>query len=161
MMGEVVRRYFTRLNQEKKEFPDLVLVDGGKGQLSTTIQTLKKLSIKNQNVMALAKRLDEVFVPGKSDSLMIPKSSASLKLLQRIRNEAHRFAVEYHRKLRKKRTIRSELDEIPGIGPARRKILLKHFGSVEKIKQASLHELLQAEGISKKTAENIYNYFHP
>ncbi len=161
MMGEVVKRYFTRLTEEKKEFPDLVLVDGGKGQLSTTLETLTTLGIKNQNVIALAKRLDEVFLPGKSDSLMIPKGSASLKLLQRIRNEAHRFAVEYHRKLRKKRTIRSELDRIPGIGPARRKILLKHFGSVERIKQVSLEELLEIEGISKKVAENIYNYFHP
>lgn len=161
MMGEVVKRYFTRLTEEKKEFPDLVLVDGGKGQLSTTLETLRRLGIKNQNVMALAKRLDEVFLPGKSDSLMIPKDSASLKLLQRIRNEAHRFAIDYHRKLRKKRTIKSELDQIPGIGPARRKILLKHFGSVEKIRQASLEVLLQTEGINKKVAENIYKYFHP
>jgi len=161
MMGEVVKRYFTRLTEEKKEFPDLVLVDGGKGQLSTTLETLRRLGIKNQNVMALAKRLDEVFLPGKSNSLMIPKDSASLKLLQRIRNEAHRFAIDYHRKLRKKRTIKSELDQIPGIGPARRKILLKHFGSVEKIRLASLEVLLQTEGINKKVAENIYKYFHP
>ena len=161
MMGEVVRRYFTRLTEEKKGFPDLVLVDGGKGQLSTTLETLSTLGIKNQNVIALAKRLDEVFLPERSDSLMIPKSSASLKLLQRIRNEAHRFAVEYHRKLRKKRTIKSEVDQIPGIGPARRKILLKYFGSVEKIKQASLEELLRIEGISQRVAENIYSYFHP
>jgi excinuclease ABC subunit C len=161
MMGEVVKRYFTRLSEEKKEFPDLVLVDGGKGQLSTTVETLNTLGIKNQNVIALAKRLDEVFLPGKSDSLMIPKSSVSLKLLQRVRNEAHRFAVEYHRKLRKKRIIRSELDQIRGIGPARRRILLSHFGSVERIKQTSLEELLRVEGISQRVAENIYNYFHP
>jgi excinuclease ABC subunit C len=161
MMGEVVKRYFARLTDEKKEFPDLVLVDGGKGQLSATLETLNELGIKNQSVVALAKRLDEVFLPGKSDSLMIPKSSASLKLLQRIRNEAHRFAIDYHRKLRKKRTIKSELDRIPGIGPARRKILLKHFGSVERIRQASLEELLHIEGISKRVAENIFNYFHP
>jgi excinuclease ABC subunit C len=161
MMGEVVKRHFTRLSEEKKEFPDLILVDGGKGQLSTTVETLNTLGIKNQNVIALAKRLDEVFLPGKSDSLMIPKSSASLKLLQRIRNEAHRFAIDYHRKLRKKRIIKSELDEIPGIGPARRKILLSHFGSVERIKQVSLEELLRVEGISQRVAENIYNYFHP
>jgi excinuclease ABC subunit C len=161
MMGEVVKRYFTRLTGEKKEFPHLVLVDGGKGQLSATLETLNALGIKNQNVIALAKRLDEVFLPGKSESLMIPKGSASLKLLQRIRNEAHRFAIEYHRKLRKKRTIRSELDQIPGIGPARRKILLKHFGSVERIKQAGLEELLEIEGISKRVAENIFSYFHP
>ena len=112
-------------------------------------------------MVALAKRLDEVFLPGEKESLMIPKGSSSLKLLQRIRNEAHRFAVEYHRKLRKKRTIRSELDQIPGIGPARRKILLKHFGSVRKIRQASLEVLLQTEGIDKRTADNIYTYFHP
>jgi excinuclease ABC subunit C len=161
MMGEVVKRHFARLTEEKKEFPDLVLVDGGKGQLSSTVETLNTLGIKNQNVIALAKRLDEVFLPGKSDSLMIPKSSASLKLLQRIRNEAHRFAVEYHRKLRKKRTITSELDQIPGIGPARRKILLSHFGSVEKIKQADLEALQKTKGIDKKVAENIYKYFHP
>jgi excinuclease ABC subunit C len=161
MMGEVVKRYFTRLSEEKKEFPDLVLVDGGKGQLSTTVETLNTLGIKNQNVIALAKRLDEVFLPGKSDSLMIPKSSVSLKLLQRIRNEAHRFAIEYHRKLRKKRIIRSELDLIRGIGPARRRILLSHFGSVERIKQVSLEELKQIEGINKKSAESIYKYFHP
>jgi excinuclease ABC subunit C len=161
MMGEVVKRYFSRLSEEKKEFPDLVLVDGGKGQLSTTVETLNTLDIKNQNVIALAKRLDEVFLPERSDSLMIPKGSASLKLLQRIRNEAHRFAIEYHRKLRKKRIIRSELDQIPGIGPARRKTLLTHFGSVERIKQASLEELSQIEGISQKVAENIFHYFHP
>jgi excinuclease ABC subunit C len=161
MMGEVVKRHFARLTEEKKEFPDLVLVDGGKGQLSSTVETLNTLGIKNQNVIALAKRLDEVFLPGKSDSLMIPKSSGSLKLLQRIRNEAHRFAVEYHRKLRKKRTITSELDQIPGIGPARRKILLSHLGSVEKIKQADLEALQKTKGINKKVAENIYKYFHP
>jgi excinuclease ABC subunit C len=92
---------------------------------------------------------------------MIPKSSASLKLLQRIRNEAHRFAIDYHRKLRKKRIIKSELEEIPGIGPARRKILLSHFGSVERIKQVSLEELLRIDGINQKVAENLYHYFHP
>jgi len=161
MMAEVVRRYFTRLTEDKQEYPDLVLIDGGKGQLSTTVQTLNSLGVKNQSVVALAKRLDEVFLPQKSDPLMIPKGSASLKLLQRIRNEAHRFAVEYHRKLRKKRTIKSELDQIPGIGPARRKVLLKHFGSVEKIKQARLEKLLQIEDINKRVAENVYRYFHP
>jgi excinuclease ABC subunit C len=161
MMGEVVRRYFTRLTEEKKEFPDLVLVDGGKGQLSTTLETLNTLGIKNQNVIALAKRLDEVFLPDKSGSLMIPKGSASLKLLQRIRNEAHRFAIDYHRKLRKKGTIKSELDQISGVGPFRRKILLKQFGSVKRIKDARLEELLQIEGISKKVAGNIFHYFHP
>jgi len=160
MMAEVVRRYFTRLTEEKQEYPGLVLIDGGKGQLSMAVQTLNSLGIKNQGVVALAKRLDEVFLPGGSDPLMIPKGSASLKLLQRIRDEAHRFAVEYHRKLRKKRTIQSELDMIPGIGEARRRVLLKRFGSVEKIRQAGLKEILQIKGISKRVAENIYKHFH-
>jgi excinuclease ABC subunit C len=161
MMSEVVHRYFTRLTNEKKDYPDLVLIDGGKGQLSSAVQTLHSLGIKNQNVVALAKRLDEVFLPEKSDPLMIPKGSASLKLLQRIRDEAHRFAIEYHRKLRKKRTIKSELDQIPGIGPTRRNILLKRFGSVERVKQATLEELLHAKGVNKIVAENIYKHFRP
>ena len=161
MMAEVVHRYFTRLTERKQEYPDLVLIDGGKGQLSAAVQTLNSQGINNQSVVALAKRLDEVFLPQRSEPLMIPKGSASLKLLQRIRDEAHRFAVEYHRKLRKKRIIKSELDQIPGVGPTRRKELLKHFRSIEKIKETDLEELLKLEGINKKVAENIYRHFHP
>jgi len=161
MMAEVVRRHFVRLTQEKEEFPNLVLIDGGKGQLSATLQTLSSLGAEKQNVVALAKRLDEVFLPERSDPLMIPKGSASLKLLQRIRDEAHRFAVEYHRKLRKKRTIRSELDRIPGVGPARRESLLKRFRSVAKIKEADLEKLSKLQLINRRVAENIYEHFHP
>ncbi len=161
MMAEVVCRYFAGLAQEKKGFPDLVLIDGGKGQLSATLQTLSGLGMEKQDVVALAKRLDEVFLPQRSDPLMIPRGSASLKLLKRIRDEAHRFAVEYHRKLRKKRIIRSELDRIPGVGPARRESLLKRFRSVAKIKEAGLEELSKLQGINKRVAENIYNHFHP
>ncbi len=160
MMGEVVGRYFGRLDEQRQEYPDLVLIDGGKGQLSACVQTLNRLQVKDQNIAALAKRLDEVFLPQRSEPLMIPKGSVSLKLLQRIRDEAHRFAVEYHRKLRKKRTIRSELDQIPGIGPARRKILLKAFGSVQAVRRAGLKELLQVEGVGKRAAENVYKHFH-
>jgi excinuclease ABC subunit C len=160
MMAEVVRRYFTRLTEEKREYPDLVLIDGGKGQLSAAVQTLNNLGITDQSVVALAKRLDEVFLPERSEPLMIPKVSASLKLLQRIRDEAHRFAVGYHRELRKKRTMKSELDQIPGIGPVRKKVLLKHFGSVENIKRAGLKELSQIKGVNKRTAENIHRHLH-
>ncbi|KPL00991.1 MAG: hypothetical protein AMJ91_02260 [candidate division Zixibacteria bacterium SM23_73_3] len=160
MMAEVVHRHFTRLTEGKQEYPDLILIDGGKGQLSSAVQALNRLGVKSQSVVALAKRLDEVFLPQRSDPLMIPKDSASLRLLQRIRDEAHRFAVEYHRKLSKKRTIKSELDQIVGIGEARRKVLLKHFGSVEKIKKAGFEELLRLEGINKRVAENIHRYFH-
>lgn len=161
MMAEVVCRYFAGLAREKKGFPDLVLIDGGKGQLSAALYALSGLGMEKQDVVALAKRLDEVFLPQRSDPLMIPKGSASLKLLQRIRNEAHRFAIQYHRKLRKKRTIGSELDRIPGVGPARRESLLKRFRSVAKIKEVDLEELSKLQGINKRVAENIYNHFHP
>jgi excinuclease ABC subunit C len=161
MMAEAVRRYFTRLTEEKKEYPDLVLIDGGKGQLSAALQILHSLGIRDQGVVALAKRLDEVFLPRRSDPLMIPRASVSLRLLQRIRDEAHRFAVEYHRTLRKKRTIRSELDQITGVGPARRRILLKRFRSVEKVREAGFKELSELEGINRGVAEAIYRHFHP
>jgi excinuclease ABC subunit C len=161
MMGEVVGRYFNRLTEEKQKYPDLVLIDGGKGQLSAAIAAFNRLGIKDQNIVALAKRLDEVFLPQKPGPLMIPKGSASLKLLQRIRDEAHRFAVDYHRRIRGKRITKSELDQIPGVGPTRRGILLKIFGSVEQIRQAKLQELLETDGVGKKAAENIYNHFHP
>ncbi len=161
MMAEVVCRYFAGLAQEKKGFPDLVLIDGGKGQLSAALYALSGLGMEKQDVVALAKRLDEVFLPQRSSPLMIEKGSASLTLLQRIRNEAHRFAIQYHRKLRKKRTIGSELDRIPGVGPARRESLLKRFRSVAKIKEAGLEELSKLQGINKRVAENIYNHFHP
>jgi excinuclease ABC subunit C len=161
MMAEVVRRYFSRLTEEKKEYPDLVLIDGGKGQLSSALNTLHELGIINQSVVALAKRLDEVFLPNRPEPLMIPKGSSSLKLLQRIRDEAHRFAVEYHRKRRKRRTVRSELDEIMGVGPSRRRSLLKRFGSVGEIKGANLDDLMKVEGINRKVARNIYAHFHP
>lgn len=160
MMHQVVSRHFRRLTQEKRPYPDLVLIDGGKGQLQAALEALKELGIRDQNVVALAKRLDEVFLPKKPDALMIPKGSASLKLLQRIRDEAHRFAVSYHRQLRKKGVTRSELDRIPGIGPARREVLLRRFGSVEQIKRADLQDLIGIQGLGKKAAERVYRHFH-
>ena len=160
MIGEVVGRYFRNLQEEKKKFPDLVLIDGGKGQLSSAIKSLNSLGIPDQNVIGLAKRLDEVFLPERPDSLMIPKSSSSLRLLQRIRDEAHRFALGYHRKLRTKRTIQSELDQIPGIGEKRRRALLTYFGSVKRIGEASIEEIAKVQGIPSKVAEEIHRYFH-
>jgi excinuclease ABC subunit C len=160
MMEEVVRRYFSRILEEKTTPPDLVLIDGGKGQLSSVLKVLNELGIRDLNVIGLAKRLDEVFLPGKAEPLMIPKSSTSLKLLQRIRDEAHRFAISYHRDLREKKIRASELDQIEGIGKVRKNALLTRFGSVERIKQANIDELLETENITKKVAEKIYNYFH-
>lgn len=160
MISEVVKRYFGSLIEKKKSFPDLVLIDGGKGQLSLALQALNSLGIGDQRIMALAKRIDEIFLPGRPDPLMIKKDSPSLKLLKRVRDEAHRFAISYHKLLRKKRTVASELDEIPGVGEKRRKALLTLFGSVKRIKQATLEDLLKANGITKKTAKEIYKYFH-
>ncbi len=160
MMGEVVARHFGRLTEEKRPYPDLVLIDGGKGQLSAAEGALSRLGIKDQNAVALAKRLDEVFLSGRYESLMIPKGSASLRLLQRIRDEAHRFAISYHRLLREKTMTESELDRIPGVGPVRKELLLKRFGSVEGIRKAELDQLMQMESLGKRVAQRIYKHFH-
>jgi excinuclease ABC subunit C len=105
--------------------------------------------------------LEEVFIPNQSEPVYIPKNSPAINLLKRVRDEAHRFAITYHRKLRKDRTIKSELDDIPGVGPSRRKALLKHFGSVKKIKLASIEEIKALKSVPQKLAQNIYNHFHP
>jgi excinuclease ABC subunit C len=155
MMREVVGRYFHRVREEGRPAPDLVVVDGGKGQLSSAVAELRSLGFDTQPVIGLAKRLEEVFVPEQSDALTIPRSAPGLLLLKRIRDEAHRFAVTYNRKVRTKRTITSALDEIPGVGPARRAALLTKFGSVEQIKQATVEQLTEVKGISAKLAETI------
>ncbi|MBD3289707.1 excinuclease ABC subunit C [candidate division KSB1 bacterium] len=160
MMEEALRRRYSRILKEKKNMPDLIMVDGGKGQLSVALRVLKDLNLEKQPVIALAKRLDEVFIPASSDPQNIPHTSSGLRLLQRIRDEAHRFAVDYHRKLRGKAAVKSELDDISGVGPTRRKKLVKHFGSVRNLKSATIEELKQVKGIPEQLAQNIYNHFH-
>lgn len=160
MMNEVVFRRYRRLLDEKSDLPDLVLIDGGKGQLSSAVSALQKLGLNDLLVIALAKRLDEIFIPGISDAQNIPKHSAGLKMLQQIRDESHRFAVTYHRKLRGIRQVFSELDEIPGIGDKRRKLLLENFGSIKGLKKASLADLKELKGLPEPLAESIYQYFH-
>ena len=155
MMQQVVTRRFKRLMEEGKSFPDLLLVDGGKGQLSSAVEALQALGIADQPVVGLAKRLEEVFLPGLSNAQNIPKTSSSLKLLQMLRDESHRFAIAYHRKLRQKRTLTSELDDIPGVGPSRRKALLKHFGSVKRVREAAVEDVAQVNGVSLKLATAI------
>jgi excinuclease ABC subunit C len=157
MMREVVFRRYSRVLKENLELPDLILVDGGKGQLSSAVQVLQELGIKNQPVIGLAKRWEEVFIPGLSDPQNIPKRSAGLKLLQNIRDESHRFAINYHRKLRQKRLLKSPLDDIPGIGPKRKEKLLKSFGSLKKIKEASWEALSEKANIPKSVAQEILN----
>ncbi len=157
-MREVFTRYVEARKKGALPLPDLMMVDGGKGQLAGASEVLKKFELERQPVIGLAKRLEEVFVPGKSDPLSIPKTSPALNLLKRVRDEAHRFAISYHRKLRSKRTVKSELDDIPGIGPARRNALLKHFGSVKKIKEATVEEISAVRGVPKKLAQFILDH---
>lgn len=160
MMSEAIQRRYKRVLAENQPLPDLVLVDGGKGQLNCAVEVLKGLGLEGIPAAGLAKRLEEVFLPGFSDPQNIPKNSSALKLLCQVRDEAHRFAVEYHRTLRKKRTLLGELDAIPGVGENRKKALLRHFGSLKGLKEANLQAIATVPGIGKKLAQQIYDGFH-
>lgn len=156
-MREVVRRRYSRLLQEQSDLPDLIMVDGGKGQLSSACEVLNELNLRDQPIISLAKRLEEVFVPHESDPLSIPKSSSALRLLQQVRDEAHRFAITFHRSLRDKRTLQTELDLIGGVGRKRAKELLEAFGSVQGVKFATEAQL--AEIVGEKVTAKIREYF--
>ncbi len=156
-MREVIERRYTRVLNEGLELPDLIMVDGGKGQLSSAVEVLNKLGIQNQPIIGLAKKLEEVFLPEKSEPEMIPKSSSGLRLLQQVRDEAHRFAITFHRSLRAKRTLQTELDLIEGIGKKRAKELLEAFGSVQGVKFATQEQI--AEVVGEKVAAKIADYF--
>jgi len=140
-------------------FPDLVIVDGGKGQVNAAKQVLDELGL-DIPVAALAEKNEELFLPGVKDPVILPRDSGALFLVMRLRDEAHRFALAYHRKLRQKKALDTVLSEIPGLGPVRIKQLLKVFGSVDAIRKASLQDLQQIEGIGPKLAQTIYGYFH-
>ncbi len=156
-MQEVIRRRYTRILKSKQPLPDLIMVDGGKGQLSSAVAILNALGLKQIPIIGLAKRLEEVFFPRKSEAESIAKTSSGLKLLQQIRDEAHRFAITFHRKRRNKRTFTSELTTIKGIGPSTAQMLLKLLGSVSTIKKESLEKITAVVGKSK--AEIIFKYF--
>lgn len=156
-MKEVVHRRYTRVKAEALPEPDLILIDGGKGQLSAAVEILNQLGMEHIPILGLAKRLEEVFLPGNSQSLGIPKTSPSVMLLRRIRDEAHRFAITFQKKRRGKAMVHSKLDEVPGIGESRRKALIGYFGSVKKMKDASVAEIARVPGISEKIAERIMN----
>jgi excinuclease ABC subunit C len=135
--------------------PDLVIVDGGKGQLSAAVGVLEELGLTDLPVAGLAKRFEELHLPGRSAPVVLPRTSQGLYLVQRIRDEAHRFAITYHREVRGRRALRSELDDVPGIGPARRKALLKRFGSVRSIREASVDAVAATPGIGREVAERL------
>lgn len=154
-MREVVFRYFRRRLDEKKALPDLVVIDGGKGQLSAATEALTELELTSLPVVALAKREEEVFMRGKAEPLRLARRSAALRLLQRIRDEAHRTAVGYNRKRRTIRTVTSELLRIDGVGPNKRRALLTAFGSLQGVREASAEQVAAVPGFSVKSAERI------
>jgi excinuclease ABC subunit C len=169
-MEEVLNRRFNRWQaaQEAKTkpgekpdpafalLPDLLLVDGGKGQLSRAVAVLERFGLENTvPVASLAKQQEEIFRPGRTESILLPRTSQGLYMVQRIRDEAHRFAITSHRQQRLKMGIASRLDAIPGIGPAKRKTLFTHFGSIEAIQDASLEELQTLPGINPSLAQAI------
>lgn len=168
MMQEVITRRFRRAetgDQKFNKLPDLILIDGGKGQLSAAQAALQPFAEAKLDpvptdipIIALAKRIEEIFVPGKTEPIVLREDNPTLHLIQRLRDEAHRFAITYHRKLRKKALSVSVLDEIPNVGPRRKQVLLQKFGSIDAIRQASLDQLLSVKGIPRNVAENIHKH---
>jgi excinuclease ABC subunit C len=162
-IGEVIRRYVSRRLAEGKPLPDLLVVDGGRGQLSAALEAAAQAGAAHLPMVSLAKREEEVFLPHQATPLRLPRRSAALRLLQRLRDEAHRFGVAYSRHQRSRRTLTSELLQIPGVGPARRRALLERFGSLAGVRSASLTELTSVPGISAGLAERIHQQLkdHP
>ncbi len=156
-MREVIKRRYSKLLEESGIFPDLIMVDGGKGQLSSAVEILNELGIQKYTIIGLAKRLEEVFFPNHSEPESISKTSSGLKLLQQVRDEAHRFAITFHRNRRSKRTIKTELTDIKGIGNSTAQKLLKEIGSLSEIKSADMNKLSQIVG--KQKAEILTKYF--
>ena len=157
-MHETVQRYFRRRLDEDRPIPDLAVIDGGKGQLNAALAALAELGLQDVHAVGLAKREEEVFLPGRKDPVLLDRRERSLQLLQRIRDEAHRFAVSYNRKLRRKRTIRSDLGDVPGIGPRRQQALLTRFGSVKGVVAASEEEIARVPGFSRVLAARVLTY---
>jgi excinuclease ABC subunit C len=157
---EVVTRYLTRRRDEGKPLPDLIVIDGGKGQLNAALEAAHAVDMDDIPMVSLAKREEEVFLPGRPDSLRLPRRSGSLRLLQRARDEAHRFGLAYNRKRRTQRTITSELLNIPGVGPAKRRRLLERFGSLAGVRSASASELATVPGFSSRLAERILSHLN-
>jgi excinuclease ABC subunit C len=172
MMLEVLRRRYRRALEEH-DFPDLLLVDGGKGQLQMALRVLDELGITDLEVAGIAKsRLKEdpqtgarqhsdekLYRPGRKNAITFPVNAPALFLLQRVRDEAHRFAITYHKNLRQKHTLHSELDDIPGVGAQRKTQLLRHFGSLKQVREASFLELAAVPGIPEPVAQAVYDYF--
>jgi excinuclease ABC subunit C len=167
-IAEVIERRFARLSDGTGEThdasfataPNLVVIDGGKGQLSAALEAMKAYDLPRVAVIALAKRIEEVFVPGLPDPIVLSRHNPGLQLLQSLRDEAHRFALGFHRHRRESRGFASIFDDLDGVGPARRRALLNHFGSVEQMLAATPEELEGVPGVPSKTARRIYDQLH-
>ncbi len=158
-LAEVITRRFRNSSQD--DFPDLVMIDGGKGQLSSVVKILEELEILGKfTIVSLAKQREEIFLPGESEPIPSEPEQPGVQLLRRVRDEAHRFAITFHRQQRLQQSRRSYLDQIPGLGFTRQKQLLAHFHSVDYIREASLEQLAAVNGIGPQLAKDIYNYFH-
>ena len=156
-MAEIMERRYG--NEKDWPMPDLIIIDGGTGQLNAALPVIRAMGVTDVPVISLAKRIEEVFVEGESESIILEHHTPELQLLQQIRDEAHRFAITYHRRLRGKRNLESVLDHVEGIGPKRRKALYKHFGNLDAMRVAELEELESLEGMNKKAALAVYEFF--
>jgi excinuclease ABC subunit C len=159
MMREIVYRRYKKSLAEQIPMPDLILIDGGRGHLSAAKAQLRSLGIMNVPVAGIAKNPDKLYIHEKKDPVLLGKYSGALLLCQRVRDEAHRFAITYHRHLRAKKTKRSELDSIKGIGPKRKAELIKYFGSLDKVKTADISQLKKTAFINEKEAKAVYDHF--
>ena len=155
MMREVVKRRYERVSAEKGPMPDLVLIDGGKGHLSAAKSQLDEMGLANQPILSIAKQHEIVFSPKRTDPYVLPPTSEVLKMIRHLRDEAHRFAISYHRRLHRKEALVSRLDGIRGLGPKAKERLLKKIGSVAKIQKASEEELIRTGGLAAPLAAEV------
>jgi excinuclease ABC subunit C len=154
-------KYQGGVDLDNADFPDVIMIDGGKGQLSAVVKVLTSMGlIEHVRVVSLAKQQEEIFIPGASTALPTTAEQPGVQLLRRLRDEAHRFAVSFHRQQRSKRMTRSYLDDIPGLGAQKQKQLLAHFHSIDYIRAADLQTLQKVPGVGENLAQAIYSYFH-
>ena len=157
-MAEAVDRRYRRLLEEERSLPDMILIDGGRGQLNAALTALNRLGIEGMTIAGLAKREEEIYVPDREEPIRLDRHDPALQLLQMVRDETHRFAVSSHRRRRSKRMLHSELDDLPGIGEKRRRLLIERFGSVSGVKQASEQDLINVLG--RKVGKTLYGELH-
>jgi excinuclease ABC subunit C len=164
MLQAILKRRFKHLGGETSTpdawaiMPDLVLIDGGRGQLNAALSAMREAGVASIPIASLAKENEEIFIPQRQEPIVLPRSSPGLQLLQRLRDEAHRFALGYYQRLRRRETFASAFDDMPGIGPKRKRALLKRFGSIQAIREATIEELAATEGMTENLARRVKEY---